>query len=142
MTDYSKINPSCPGNVQILVLYEQEGVSPEEIAEGLGYDIVAVKSILASHSQLYRQKMKNGKVIITDEEFEDFNRAYKQLALYSEVDAVRERALRRLRDEKLGFLQPAPMVSGGLNITLINNHLKLAKALAAKILEEEIIDVE
>jgi cyanate lyase len=138
-------------NTQVVKAYEDCGMLPSEIAETLGWEESAIKAILAIHSRKYRSDTKDlggplevssnaiqkvdregesgaEDVEITDPEYQEIISAYKQLALYSEVDSVRERALRNLIDEKKGrkrILSPSKV--GSLNIAQINVYIKQAR---------------
>jgi hypothetical protein len=128
-------------NQDILNLYEQ-GLSPECIAEDLGWEVEAVKAILGSQSTLYRSKIKSGEECedITDEEYRELLKAYKSVAIYSDVDAVRERALRFLINERKGRNDNEGILRGGnFNITLINAHIKNAKQEMKRILDVEVV---
>lgn len=139
-------------NGQVVSLYEQDGLSPDEIAEGLGFSIEAVKTTLLNGSSLYRRRQKNPTnyapgeelEVITNEEFEQVKTAYKQLAISSEVDAVRERAGRFLINEKLGRNKGITGLekSSAINITLINAHIEQAKKRAEEILDIEAIPIK
>ena len=136
-------------NTQILSLYEQEDLSPEEIAEGLGYEVEAVKTVLIQSSPLFRRRtIKPSSYsdsedaqneVISKEEFRQVTTAYKQLAIFSSVDAVRERSGRFLINEYLGRNKTFAAIEKGktLNITLINAHIEQSKKQALAILEKE-----
>ena len=134
-------------NKQIIAAFEDCGLGPGEIADSLGWEISAVKSILSVHSRKYRQMIKDSEgetgegnpgplneesqssnTDITQEEYEEFLQAYKSLALNAEVESVRERALRNLINERKGRNDIlAPSKVGNLNINQINILIKQAR---------------
>lgn len=143
-------------NSEIKTMYEDLGMTPEEIADDRGYDVSAVKAILMSCSGVYREVLKTpeGKTQdITEEQFDQINAAYVNLALYSEVDSVRARCLKNLRDEYRGRLKnPNAIKSLNLNIVQLNGQLarsREVKELAAARVQElmnknkkqEVVDV-
>lgn len=117
-------------NQDIVSLYEQ-GLSIDEIACELGWEREAVKAILLVNSKLYKeqcQTQEGAEQEITDDEYKEILKAYKQLAIYSDVDSVRERALRNLINERKGRNNIQGLLKGtNFNITLINAHIKNAK---------------
>lgn len=129
---------------QIVSMYETLDMDPEEISDDLDCEIEAVKLSLKTHSGEYNKALKHEIEDITDDEYDQINRAYKQLALFSENDAVREKALRRLRDEKRGRLKSVGnLKSLKVNVIQINDSIKKARMLALKNLNrtEEAIEV-
>ena len=139
-------------NDQIVTLYEGESLSPEEIAEGLGFSVEAVKGVLLTQSSIYRRRQKNPAnyttaeelEVVTDDEFDLIRKSYVNLAIGSEVDAVKERAGRFLINEKLGRNKGISSIEKGasFNITLINSHIEAAKKLSEKILDIQTVEGE
>lgn len=137
-------------NTEMVVAYEELGMSPEEIASEYGYELSAIKAVLLAYSKKYKMgsmdRLKEGvKSLedITDDEFDQINRAYINLALYGENETVREKALRTLRDEKRGRLptqipqQSAALKTIQVNILQLNESVKEAKRLKELLLNGE-----
>lgn len=82
---------------QVVAAYEQLGLTPAQIAEQMEMEEGQVKALLYQLSSRYKQEL-GGTVDSTD----DLVRLYEDLARSSPVDAVREKALRWLIDEKRG----------------------------------------
>lgn len=133
----------------IVTAYEVCGLTPSEIALQEDLEVEAVKSVLLQFSAKFRkegeqpsfQQQSNGLVEsvdpepeITSDEYRAMWAAYKEIALYSEVDSVRERALRFALEEKKGrnkarvkALQDNAVK--GNNILVLNQILKRVKLL-------------
>jgi len=139
---------SSSANSQIIRSYEEGNMSPEDIAASLDWDLAVVKSVLTIYSQKYRAALvANQEEDITKEEYKAILTRYKQLAMYSEVDAVSERACKNLIDEYKGrrtktFLEPGNRI----NIVQINNNIKAAKEEMNRILgidsPKEVLEIE
>lgn len=82
---------------QVVAAYEQLGLSPAQISEQMEMEEGQVKSLLWELSSRYKQEV-GGTVDTTDE----LIKLYEQLARCSPNDAVREKALRFLIEEKKG----------------------------------------
>jgi hypothetical protein len=132
-------------NTSIVASYEKLGLTPEQIAASFGWELEAVKLILAANSSQYRKSTEGDCIIgdISDAEYKDILLAYKQIALYSEVDSVRERALRNLIDEKKGR-KKSVLGKGGANfsITQINNYIKAAREEISETILEDVKELE
>jgi len=150
-------------NQGIITSYEVCGLSPEEIAAQEELEVESVKAVLLQFSVQYRKVVansakRNGKALavrnngeeiddteheiaasldpepeITEAEYRSMWDAYKQIALYSEVDSVRERALRFALEEKKGRnsarVRALAGVSGNKNVLLLNKVLRRVKEL-------------
>lgn len=106
-------------NQSVITAYETCDLSVEEIAEEFQLDPLAVRMTLRGYSQLYRMREKEGKETkpdVDDEEYQQILTSYKQIALYSDNDAIREKACRRLMDEKKGRLDRNG--GGGLKVNV------------------------
>lgn len=90
---------------RIKTMYEDLGMTVEEIAGEENVDTSLVKTSLAASSHTYTEKLKAGKEEdITDEEYKTYLTAYKELAIAGseEYPAIKERSLRWLMEEKKG----------------------------------------
>lgn len=136
---------------QIRILFEVSGLSVADIAADLGLEPLAVKQSLIAHSTTYRKAaravakenggelpssalvaMPDGETreieFISDEEFNQYTDAYKDLALTSENHVIKEKALRFLIDEKLGRNNPENKGLGkDINVLAFNAAVMAAK---------------
>ena len=121
--------------------YEQNGASPEQIAQDQDLDITAVKATLLQFSSKYRDTLQDKKSAlvekedVTEDEYSEILAAYKNLALYSDNDFLRERALRNLINERKGRNDPKVkeqvVKSGGtINVFTLNEYIVEARAKA------------
>lgn len=123
-------NESCADS-SVLALHNQ-GLNDEEIAESLDLELDSVKICLASLSKTRRKaEREEKKEDITSDELDSFFKAYKDIALNSENEYLREKALRYLIAEAKGYNQTkntlGKMGAGGINILVLNNSLKSLK---------------
>lgn len=86
-------------NTQIVTAFETLGLSLEQIAGQFDIEVDEVRAILFDNSRAYRQQCGR---LRSEDEVEELLTEYRALAKRSEVDAVRERALRFLIDERKG----------------------------------------
>lgn len=127
-------------STSIVTGYEVCDMSPEEIAEAEGLDLETVKITLKHHSMKYRKDVKQGRTEdVSEDEYEQILTAYKELALYSDSDFVKERALRQLMNEKKGRNDPK---SRGqhlrINVLQVNNLIRQARGEKKEL---EVVDV-
>lgn len=140
------------GDQQVVALYELNAMSPEMIAEVLGYDVLAVKSALASHSRIYRESFKQEVLlargassldiqqatndsqegeIVNNEQFQQLKQAAINIALSSDDNvgaATRARMIKFLLNEKKGRNDVRGQVKNiHTNVILINQGLQQAK---------------
>lgn len=115
-------------DTQIKVAYEENEMSPEEIAGEFGFDLTAVKVALSRTSAKYRKDVKAGaEEDISDDEFREIKRVAKDLALYSENDAVRARMISFLWNEKKGRNNTEKAAPLKLTLIQINEQLRNVK---------------
>ena len=118
-------------NEQIILLFEQGGMSPEQIAEDQGADLLSIKAALMQGSAKYRKDVKAG---VPDLDFSDTdlqlaNKVISNLMQFSEDDNLRLRAAQYIRDDKKGRLDVVKAMSGlNVNINLFQEQLKRANA--------------
>jgi hypothetical protein len=133
-------------NNQVVQMYEDAQLSPEQIAEDLGYDLVAVKATLLQFSNVYRKLVNTAKDepsegienLISDDELREMVDVVKTVARHSEIDSVRLKAACRLIDEKKGRLNPIREVRGAqMNLIMFNQQLIQNRQARVKVLERE-----
>ena len=130
----------------IKVAYEDEGMSPAEIAEDRGLDLAAVKAALMQGSQKYRQDC--GK---EDEEVDELNfsreeqlqvkRMMMDLALGADDEHLRAKMCINIRDDAKGRKDAVKQMQGNnFNILYINEQLKKVRELTAGV-KQKVINV-
>jgi hypothetical protein len=130
-----------PTNKVIITSYEVCKLSPEEIAEQEGLELESVKAVLLQSSTLYKEHLQNckgqDKEDISDNEYEVLLDAYKSLALNTEQENVKEKALRFLINEKKGRNSASDLVKNvKVSVLHFNQQLKQARK------HKEIIDMD
>ena len=96
----------------ILADWESNKTPIEVIAADQELEIEVIKSVLMRHSSQYREQNKSGNVdspekeqeLLRKAEVEELEAAYKQLALYTDNEHIKERALRHLINDRKGRL--------------------------------------
>lgn len=154
------------GDQQVIALFEQNGMSPEDIAEALGYDVLAVKTSLASYSVVYRRMMSERTPInqteragaqtptttvedISDAEFDMIKQGLMSIAMDSspENTPTRARTLKFLFQEKKGRNSVGKgMQNINVNILTINNGIAQAReaikrALGSSQVGDKVVDI-
>lgn len=116
---------------QVLTAYEDLGLSPEQIAETQGFDVAAVKVLLAQFSKKYRDAVDSGdkSADFDDKEAIRARETIAELAQFAEDDHLRFRAARYIRDDKKGRLDADKLKSVRISVLQINQ--QMAKALEA-----------
>ncbi len=137
-----------PGNWQVITAYEQDDLTPEEIASEYGYETETVKMILLNGSKkFYAQVSAEQGAVDSDTESggvsvpikftgdtftqSDYNIACRTMVnlLDSEIDAVKYRAAEFVIDECKGRRDlKALKDAGGFNITVVNETMARARA--------------
>ena len=109
-------------NAQILALSRQ-GLTAEEIAEQLGWDVSAVKMVVNNWRET-AEPVED----ISDDEHRQILDSLKSIALYAENESARQRACVYLIEEKKGRNERRVARSGPrYDITLINNAIEFAQ---------------
>lgn len=117
-------------NTQIIEAYETLGMTPEEIASDLDFDIVAVKATLMQFSSQYRSALKTA----PDLDFSvDEQLAAKQtmveLMRNTEDEYLKARLAMKIRDDGKGRLDVGSMNGLKINVVAFNMHLTQARAM-------------
>lgn len=111
---------------QIVALYEESGLSVEEISEAASLEIEAVKLALASKSKAFAKEYQKNEDIFSKDEFDAAKLIMGNL-LYADNESVRFRAAKFIVNEKLGRNDIKELNNVSLNVTNINLQLKKAK---------------
>lgn len=123
-------------NQQIITAYEVEGMSPDDIASALEFDIVAVKATLMQFSSKYREDSKHEPNLdfTIDEQLEARN-AMVRLMRQSEDEYLVARLACKIRDDGKGRLDIGSNMRGlNINVVLINERIKQAQEAKQKVL--------
>jgi hypothetical protein len=161
----------------VVSLYESEGLDIRTIAAAEGLEEITVKAVLLQHSAKYKAELKvldslvkTGSLptpgprddsrdevqdnpllgLISREEITEFVGIYKEIARYSENDAVRERACKNLinlgadvtdglgeNNAKKLMKEALKAGKGSINILVLEQHLQAAKQAKQGVLEDK-----
>lgn len=111
---------------QIVTLYDESGISVEDLSSEFHMPIDVIRIALASGSSKYRNEIKSGK-IFADDVVENAKMVMGQL-LMSENDSVRYRAGKFIINESEGRHSVATQMGGmTFNLNLINEQFSKAK---------------
>jgi hypothetical protein len=122
--------------------YEVESMSPAEIAEDRGLDIVAVKAALMQCSTKYRRDCnKEDESVsilnVSDDEAMRLKESLLTLALAAENEGVRAKTAMFLFNEKKGRNDIVKgMAQQNNNIFLINQHLSRVREAASRVIKD------
>lgn len=116
---------------QIKALFEVSGLSPAQIAECEGLQVMAVKALLLQNSAKYREDSKEKvELDFTESDNELAKRVMRRVAEYSDEDGVALKAALAIRDDFKGRKDVKKgMGRLKLQVNILNEHV--AKALAA-----------
>jgi hypothetical protein len=130
-------------NQQIVVCFEEQGMTPEEIAADQDLEIGAVKAILIQCSSKYRKEIKNDNgEHFTDEDLIAANQVIANLMRYAEDERLQARCAMYVRDDKKGRLDAVKQMAG-LNVNVMVWNEQMKKALAAVQRSKEVtVDIE
>lgn len=123
----------------IKTAYEEEGMSPEQIAEDRGLDIVATKAALMQSSFKYRkdcghESEEKDELNFSDDELKRVNQVILDLALGAEDDHLRFKAATYVRDDKKGRKEIVKAIKdNGTNITIFNQKILQVREAAARL---------
>ena len=129
---------------QVISMYELASMSPNDIAEQLGYDLLAIKTTLASHSRIYRERMNQGDLAcdsqgvvtqvkkeedISDYEMSLLKQRMLDIALNDSEEQVATsfRAAKFLFNEKKGRNNVDGVKGLNVNINILNQGLQQAR---------------
>ena len=121
------------------VAYEEEGMSPEEIASDRGLDVAAVKAGLMQVSAKYRkdcgkEDAEKDDLNFSDDHLRRVNEVIYDLALSAEDDHLRFKAATYIRDDKKGRKEIAKGMSGNnFNILMLNEQLAKVREVGDRI---------
>lgn len=136
---------SCGANEQIRVAYEDNGMSPDEIADDLGFEVTAVKASLMTHSRVYRQNCGQEPEAIdtlnfSDDQMRQVNDVIFGLATGAEDERLRFDAARYVRDDKKGRKDVNKNLSNAMGNLLVFNQLVQQSRLKAAAAKQIVVD--
>lgn len=132
---YSRCNVTTAIDERIKSLYENEQLSPEEIAKEEGFNLIAVKAKLMQISSLYRkdsgkEPLANDELNFSDAELKEVNQIIMDTARAAETSdgaidwRVRLKAAFYIRDDKKGRKEVKQALSTtNFNILSLNDKL-------------------
>jgi hypothetical protein len=127
---------------QLVTLYDENtDVNVQMLADNFGYELEAVKMILASGSTRYRKEMRKDETVFSDDDFELAKKTMVRLMQDSEVDAVKLRAANFVINEHLGRNKMENAKNLGGNINVINIHVQKAREALARS-KGQLVEVE
>ena len=131
----------------IKTAYEQENMTPEEIAEDRGLDLAAVKAGLMQVSVSYRkacgkEEPEEDSLNFSRDEQQRVKDALLDIGLGAEDDHLRFKALVYIRDDAKGRKDVVKNIGGqNFNILMINEKMKQVREVADKIKGQRMINV-
>lgn len=131
----------------IKTAYEQENMTPEEIAEDRGLDLAAVKAGLMQVSVTYRkacgkEEIEEDTLNFSRDEQQRVKDALLDIGLGAEDDHLRFKALVYIRDDAKGRKDVVKNIGGqNFNILMINEKMKQVREVADRIKGQRAINV-
>ena len=131
----------------IQTAYEQEGLSPEEIADCQGLELTAVKAGLMSVSSVYRKACgqedeKEETLNFSNDQLKQVNEVIFETALAADDPYLRFKAATYVRDDKKGRKEVVKNVqNAGINIFMINEKLKQIRAVKETLIPKALVNV-
>lgn len=120
---------------QIKTSFEDLGLTPEEISEQTGYDLLAIKTILLNISGAYRKACKKDVALgLNKVETEEMKTIMLNIARYEEDDqTLKFKAAQFLYNEGRGRNEVKPITTTTINFNnVIAFNEQMKKALAAR----------
>lgn len=112
---------------QILEAYENLGMTPEQIAENLSFDIIAVKATLMQFSSAYRKAaQKEPDLDFTVDEQLAAKQTMVELMRNTDDEYLKARLAMKIRDDGKGRLDIGTM--NGLKINVVQFNVQLQQA--------------
>lgn len=125
---------------QIVVSYEQQGMTPDEISDDQGLEVASVKAALSQHSAMYRKDVQQLKdddedgLDFTKEQLRQVNAVIFETAISAtlpdnSVDhRTRLKAAEYIRDDIKGRLTPVRAINKTQNVNLFQFNEAIANA--------------
>lgn len=131
--------------LEVKQMYDELGLSLEEISNQTGYDIVAVKNTLLQCSHKFVRDTRIACVedeggVVTSEDDKLLIESAKMLAFSAEDERVRADMIKYLHDEHKGRNDKEQPSSMKVNILVLNQMIQKARKLVTE--DEDFIDVK
>lgn len=131
-------------DIQIKTAYEEEGMSPEEISQDMGYEVVAVKAKLMQVSSKYRsacgkEPEEESELNFSDEQLKIVTQEMFDLAMHTEDEHLKYKCLTYIRDDKKGrkdVVKATQQVP--INLLQFNQFLNSSKNMAQQAIQNAI----
>ena len=139
------LNIMTAANQQIVTAFEDAGLTPEQIAEDLEFDLLAVKAILTQYSTKFRSESKKDDALAFKiDEAEEMKSIILGLARYSDDEHLQFKAAKFVLEDKKGRLDLNTKVPGlQINVVTFNEQMKRALQAEQRTLERNVpIEVE
>jgi len=114
---------------QIVVAYEEAGLTPEEIAADLEMDVTSVKLALAQNSRVYKKALGQEVEVVSDAEVSEMHSIIKSIAVSQQFDnpGVALKAAKWIIDEKKGRNDAKVNTTNKINVVVFNEKLASAR---------------
>jgi len=126
----------------IKIAYEEEGMSPEDIASDRDLEVGAVKTALMQSSSQYRkacgrEESESDGLNFGDDDLRRVNQVILDLALGAEDEHLRLKAAMYVRDDKKGRKEVVKGIAGqNFNILMINEQLRKGREVSDRIIKK------
>lgn len=122
----------------IVLAFEQEGLTVEQIAADRELDVIAVKAVLMSNCPAYAKACKlapeeEDYLNFSNEQMRMVNNVIYDTAIASENEELRLKAAIYIRNDKKGRLEPAKVVGNQFNVMVLNEKLQALKGRAEQL---------
>lgn len=124
---------------QIVALFEEEHLKPDEIAQCMSMEEEAVKIALASNSREYNKLAKKNDAFFSNTDMENARMVMSGL-LFSEHPILQYRAAKFVINENKGRHDVQQIRGLNINVNILNEQMKKAKE-ALKSGREKVIDI-
>ena len=139
-------------NLQVVNMYENLGLTPEQVAAQLDLDLVSVKSVLLQFSGVYKSMYKEavkegqGNKYVTEMELEEMYSIVKQVARYDESGATRAKCAMFVIDDARGRRDKAKderdfLKEKNINVVVFNEKLSQTRQAIARNKNRNVIDL-
>lgn len=140
-------------NSEIIAMYENLGMSPEEISLNEGHNLAAIKLVLLQGSVKYREDegsnaapnpSEGGSQHISDEEEKLLWDAYKHIAFCGEVEGVRAKVIRDCLNEKYGRNDISKLLKNGgnVNVVVINDAITKTREVLRRVKDKQVLEMK
>jgi hypothetical protein len=128
-------------DTQLVEMFEELGLEPEQIAQQTGFEVTSVKACLTQNSTKYREMVRTEKIEgFSDTDEEKALQVMRNL-LNSDDEHIQLKAAKYVRDDKRGRLDVMKEIQkSGVSVIVFNTTLQKAKQ-ARERAKSKIIDI-